>query len=144
MGRENFTKTNRRATLAVAIALVLGLLAAPAFARHATKPLPHVTITGRVLVGDAKSFVRVGTVDRRELFPLVPAFRELRRSNVSHDSAQYHFLLYEANRQFQQALVRAAKALAVDLVVEAGGVRAAGIDVVDLTARTRVELGASS
>jgi hypothetical protein len=144
MGRENLTKARRGTAGAVAIVVALGLFAGPAFGRHATKPLPHVTITGRVLLGDAKSFVRVGIVDRRELFPLVPAFRELRRSNVSHDSAQYHFLLYEANRQFQQALVRAAKALAVDLVVEAGGVRAAGIDVVDLTARTRVELGAAS
>jgi len=144
MGRENFNKTRRGTAGAVAILVALGLLAGPAFGRHATKPLPHVTITGRVLVGDAKSFLRVGIVDRRELFPSVPAFRELRRSSVSHDSAQYHFLLYEANRQFQQALVRAAKALAVDLVVEAGGVRAAGIDVVDLTARTRVELGAAS
>jgi hypothetical protein len=141
MAREKFTNNRRGWTGALALILCFGAFATPALARHATKPLPHVTITGRVLVGDAKSFARVGTVDRRELFALVPAFRELRRSNVSRDSAQYHFLLYEANRQFQQALVRAASALSVDLVVEAGGVRAAGIDVVDLTARTRVELG---
>src|SRR5882724_3651521 len=113
MAREKFTNACRGWTGALALCLCFGALATPAFARHATKPLPHVTITGRVLVGDAKSFVRVGTVDRRELFALVPAFRELRRSNVPHDSAQYHFLLYEANRQFQQALVRAAGALSV-------------------------------
>ena len=141
MAREKFTKHSRGWMGVVALILSFGTLATPAFSFHATKPLPHVTITGRVLVGDAKSFARVGIVDRRELFALVPAFRELRRSNVSRDSAQYHFLLYEANRQFQQALVRAASALSVDLVVESGGVRAAGIDVVDLTSRTRVELG---
>jgi hypothetical protein len=142
MARQIRVKGSVGATGAAALVLLLGLFGSPALARHATKPLPHVTVTGRVLVGDPKSFVRVGTVDRAALFPLVPAFKELRRTRVPKDSAQYHFLLYEANRQFQQALVRAAKVDSVDLVVEAGGVRAAGIDVADLTARTRIELGA--
>lgn len=142
MARDGRVKVSLGGTCAAALFLALGLFTAPALGRHATKPLPHVTVTGRILLGDAKSFVRVGTVDRRALFPLVPAFRELRRKNVPRDSAEYHFLLYEANRQFQQALVRAASAASVDLVVEVGGVRAAGIDVVDLTDKTRVELGA--
>lgn len=142
MARDSRVNGSLRATGFAALLLAFGLFAAPASARHATKPLPHVTITGRILLGDARSFVRVGTVDRAALFPLVPAFQELRRRKVTRDSAEYHFLLYEANRQFQQALARAAKQASVDLVVEVGGVRAAGIDVFDLTPNTRVELGA--
>lgn len=142
MARDGRVEVSRRWTGAAALVLLLGLFAAPALARHATKPLPHVTVTGRILLGSAKSFVRVGTVDRHGLFPAIPAFRELRRRSVPRDSAEYHFLLYEANRQFQRALMRAASEMSVDLVVEAGGVRAAGIDVVDLTEKTRVELGA--
>ena len=142
MACAKFTRGTSVGILGLAIVVALGSFTPSALA-HATKPMPHVTVTGRVLVGDAKSFVRVGTVDRRVIFATVPAFRELRRSKAPRDSAQYHFLLYEANRQFQQALVRAAKAAAIDLVVDAGGVRAAGIEVADLTALTQVEIGAS-
>ena len=140
-----FSRRANRTRKAMSLCFMTLLAAAgfdpSALARHATKPLPHVTVTGRVILGDVKSFCRIGTVDRRDLFKFVPAFRELVRSGVPHDSAEYHFLLYEANRQFQQALMRAAKALGVDLVVEAGGVRAAGITVVDLTPQTSTELG---
>jgi len=139
---DKHSRVRRNTTIAAAMFVASFIAVGRSYGRHATKPMPHVTITGRVLVGNAKSFIRVGTVDRAELFKLVPAYRELVRSGVARDSAPYHFLLYQANRQFQQALARAATASGVDLVVESGGVRAAGIEVVDLTPGTRAELGA--
>jgi hypothetical protein len=138
---ERESRVRRSGSIAVAVVAAFAFAGAPCFGKHATKPMPHVTVTGRVLIGSAKSFVRVGTVDRAELFKLVPAYRDLQRSGISRDSADYHFHLYQANRQFQQALTRAAAATGVDLVIESGGVRAAGIEVVDLTPRTRAELG---
>ena len=140
---DRFIGKDRITAHGAAVVAALLLLVSPVYGRHATKPMPHVTVTGRVLVGNVKSFARVGTVDRAELFKQVPSFRVLQRSGVARDSAEYHFLLYRANREFQQALVRAATAAAVDLVVESGGVRAAGIEVIDLTANTRFELGAA-
>ena len=138
---ERDSRVRRGVSIAMAVVAAFALSVAPSFGKHATKPMPHVTVTGRVLVGNAKSFVRVGTVDRAGLFKLVPAYRELQRAGISRDSADYHFHLYQANRQFQQALTRAAAATGIDLVIESGGVRAAGIEVVDLTPRTRAELG---
>ncbi len=138
---ERHSRVRRSVSIAAAVVAAFACAGSPSFGKHATKPMPHVTITGRVLVGNAKSFLRVGTVDRAELFRLVPAYRELQRAGISRDSANYHFHLYQANQQFQQALARAAAATGVDLVIESGGVRAAGIEVVDLTPRTRAELG---
>ena len=138
---ERANRVRQGATVAAAVVVALVVSSSPSFGKHATKPMPHVTVSGRVLIGNAKSFLRVGTVDRAELFKLVPAYRDLLRSGLSRDSADYHFHLYQANRQFQQALARAATATRVDLVIESGGVRAAGIEVVDLTPRTRAELG---
>jgi hypothetical protein len=63
--------------------------------------------------------------------------RTLRGERVARDSARYHFLVYEANRSFQRALQRASFESKVDLIVDAGGVSAAGIDVRDLTELTR-------
>jgi hypothetical protein len=126
-----------------ALTLTLGIASAAtgvAFG-HATKPMPRVTITGKVLVGDAKSFRAVGTVDRRAVFDAIPAIRTLRAERVPRDCARYHFLVYEANRCFQRAVQRASVASSVDLIVDAGGVSAAGIDVRDLTELTRSLLG---
>ena len=103
---------------------------------HATKPMPRVTVTGKVLLGDAKSFRKVAVVHRRTVFEALPPIKTLRAEKVPKDSARYHFLVYEANRSFNRALLKAAAQLKVDLVVDAGGVSAAGIDVVDLTALT--------
>ncbi len=123
----------RRIVLSLfAVLVVIGLAVDPA-AGHATKPLPKVAIRGKVLVGDAKSFHSVAVVERREVFDVIPAIRTLRAEKVSKDSARYHFLVYEANREFQRALIAAAARRGVDLVVEAGGVEAAGIEVHDLT-----------
>ncbi len=60
---------------------------------------------------------------------------------MPRDSARYHFLVYEANRRFLRAIERASVASQVDLIVEAGGVSAAGIEVRDLTELTRSFLG---
>lgn len=122
--------------LAVALAACLGLIAllgAPASA-HATKPLPRVTIRGKVLLGDAKSFHAVGEVDRRAVFESLPSIKTLKAEKVARNTARYHFLIYEANREFHKAVTTAAHKLEVDLVVDAGGVEAAGIEVADLTA----------
>jgi len=108
---------------------------------HATKPMPRVTVTGKVLLGDAKSFRAVGVVDRRQVFDAIPAMRALRAERISPDSARYHFLVYEANRSFRRALQLASSSSKIDLIVEAGGVSAAGIDVMDLTELTRSMLG---
>jgi hypothetical protein len=136
-------KRSLLAALAVVAVTSSIFIADPGYASaHATKPLPRVTVTGKVLVGDAKSFRSVGVVDRRKVFEEIPAIKTLRAERVSKDSARYHFLLYEANRRFQRALDKAATKAAVDLVVESGGVSAAGIEVVDLTAATKLALGA--
>lgn len=108
---------------------------------HATKPLPRVTVTGRVLLGDDRSFRTVGVVDRRAIFDALPSIRMLKVERVPRDSARYHFLVYEANRRFQRAIERASVASQVDLIVEAGGVSAAGIEVRDLTDLTRSFVG---
>lgn len=111
---------------------------------HATKPMPRVTVTGKVLVGDAKHFKAVGTVDRRAVFDAIPAIKTLRAERVARDSARYHFLVYEANRCFQRAVQRASFESKVDLIVESGGVSAAGIEVKDLTELTLLQLRCSS
>lgn len=135
-------KRSLLAALVVVAAAAAIFVASPESAwAHATKPLPRVTVTGKVLAGDAKSFRSVGVVDRRKVFDEIPAIKTLRAERVSRDSARYHFLLYEANRRFQRALEQAATRSAIDLVVESGGVSAAGIEVVDLTAATKLALG---
>lgn len=108
---------------------------------HATKPMPRVTVTGKVLLGNAKSFRAVGVVDRKAVFDAIPAMKTLRLERVPRDSARYHFLVYEANRCFQRAVQLASVESNVDLIVEKGGVSAAGIDVRDLTDLTRSLLG---
>lgn len=123
----------------VVVCVVLGV-AAEASA-HATKPMPRVTVTGKVLLGDVQSFRAVGVVDRGKVFDEIPAIKTLRAERVPRDSARYHFLVYEANRLFQRALAMASHQSGIDLVVEAGGVCAAGIDVVDLTGVTKAGLG---
>ena len=105
----------------------------PILAGHATKPMPRVSITGKVLLGDPKAFRSVATIDRRLLMDQIPAYRALRAESVARHSARYHFLIYEANRELQRVVGVAARRLGVDLVVEAGGVAVAGIDLVDLT-----------
>ncbi|MSR46074.1 MAG: hypothetical protein EXS13_03245 [Planctomycetes bacterium] len=130
---RNGIRTDQRywpLALAALFACFLDLTAAA----HATKPLPRVTISGRVLFGQAKSFRAVGTVDRRAVFDAIPAIKTLRAERVGPNSARYHFLIYEANREFQRAIATVALLRSVDLVVEVGGVAAAGIDVHDLTA----------
>jgi hypothetical protein len=104
-----------------------------AISAHATKPLPRVTISGKVLLGDTKAFRTIATVDRRRVFEAIPAIRALKVEKVARDSARYHFLIYEANREFQRVIGLAALQRSIDLVVEVGGVMAAGIDIVDLT-----------
>lgn len=135
-------KRSLLAALAAVVATVTIFVGRPeSAAAHATKPLPRVTVAGKVLVGDPKSFRTVGVVDRRKVFDEIPAMKTIRSERVPRDSARYHFLLYEANRRFQRALEIAATKSAIDLVVESGGVSAAGIDVVDLTAATKLALG---
>ncbi len=114
----------------------LALVPIGSISAHATKPLPRVTISGKVLLGDSKAFRTIATVDRRKVFETIPAVRTLRTEKVARDSARYHFLIYEANREFQRIVGLAALRQSIDLVVEAGGVLAAGIDIVDLTPAT--------
>lgn len=126
---------NARRTAIVLLPLLFVVTCLGEFASaHATKPLPKVAIRGKVLVGDAKSFHSIAIVSRREVFDVIPAIRTLRAEKTGKDSARYHFLVYEANREFQRALLAAAARRGVDLVVEEGGVEAAGIEVADLTA----------
>ena len=141
--RRNATKAKVAMGMLRTLTLALGMAMACAggASAHATKPMPRVTITGKVLVGDAKSFRAVGTVDRRVIFEAIPAIKTLRAERVPRDSARYHFLVYEANRCFQRAVQRASTQTKVDLVVDAGGVSAAGIDVRDLTELTRTLIG---
>jgi hypothetical protein len=129
--------TLRKLTLTLGMAVACAGLASA----HATKPMPRVTITGKVLVGDAKAFKAVGIVDRRVVFDAIPAIRTLRAERVARDTARYHFLVYEANRAFQRAVQRAAAESKIDLIVDAGGVSAAGIEVRDLTELTRSLIG---
>lgn len=124
----------RRITSRLLVVLLAVIALAPMVPAHATKPLPRVSITGRILLGDAKSFHAVATVDRTKVFAAIPAIKTLLAEKVPHNTARYHFLIYEANREFQRAIATAARSLGTDLVVEQGGVSAAGIDVVDLTA----------
>src|SRR5262249_57918608 len=107
---------------------------------HATKPLPRITITGRVLLGDAKHFASLGTVDRKAVFDAIPAIRTLREEHLTKDSARYHFLVFEANRVFQRALEVAAGDRSVDLVVARGGGSAAGLAAIALTEPTQEAL----
>jgi hypothetical protein len=113
--------------------LLVGLVATPTLWGHATKPMPRVSVTGKVLLGDPKSFRAVATIDRRLLMEAIPAYRALRTEAVARHSARYHFLIYEANRELQRVVAVAAGREGVDLVVETGGVAVAGIDLVDLT-----------
>lgn len=129
-------RTVRAATLAAMLLLLLG----GSLSAHATKPLPRVTISGKVLFGDARSFRSVATVDRRSVFDAIPAIKTLRTERVERNSARYHFLIYEANREFQRLVGLAALRQSIDLVVEAGGVMAAGIEVLDLTPATLAAL----
>ncbi len=119
-------------TMFVIVALVVCLVGTDSALAHATKPLPKVSISGKVLIGDAKSFHSVAIVDRRQVFEAIPAIRTLRAEKTPRDSARYHFLVYEANREFQRAITAAASRRGIDLVVEAGGVQAAGIEVANL------------
>ena len=135
-----------RIALAVALAVLGGPALLPSLGNglasaHATKPLPRVTITGKVLLGDVKSFRAVGVVDRKVVFDSIPAIKTLRSERVPRDSARYHFLVYEANRSFQRAVQRASITSKVDLIVEAGGVSAAGIEVRELTELTKSYVG---
>jgi len=113
--------------------LLVGVVATPALWGHATKPMPRVSVTGKVLLGDSKSFRAVATIDRRAVMEQIPAYRALHAESVARHSARYHFLIYEANRELQRVVTVAAQREGVDLVVEAGGVAVAGIDLVDLT-----------
>lgn len=123
-----------------ALAALLALTPLGSVSAHATKPLPRVTISGKVLLGDTKAFRTVATVDRRKVFDAIPAVRTLRTEKVVRDSARYHFLIYEANREFQRVVGLAALRQSIDLVVEVGGVLAAGIDIIDLTPATMAVL----
>lgn len=126
------TSTTRLLGPWLSLLLVL-LVSSPALVGHATKPMPRVSITGKVLLGDPKSFRTVATIDRRLLMEQIPAYRALRTESIARHSARYHFLIYEANRELQRVVVLAARRHGIDLVVEAGGVAVAGIDLVDLT-----------
>ncbi len=121
---------------AAALILILGIGSEHALAFHATKPIPRVTVSGKVVLGNAKRFHTVATVDRRAIFEATSAIRAMRADRVNRDAARYHFLIYEANRAFNRAVELAAEQAGVDLVVESGGVEAAGIAVVDLTKLT--------
>jgi len=114
--------------------LLAGVAFCPASFAHATKPMPRVSVTGKVLLGDPKAFRAIGTIDRRALMDRIPAYRALRSESVARHSARYHFLIYEANRELQRVVASAARLHGVDLVVETGGVAVAGIELVDLTA----------
>lgn len=125
------------------VGLVAALSCSEAVAFHATKPIPRVTVTGRVLLGSAKYFHSVGTLDRRRVFHAAPAAQTIRRERVPRDSARYHFLVVEANRAVGRALEEVALRAGVDFVVEQGGVEVAGVDVIDLTDLTLAYLVAS-
>ena len=115
-------------------------------ARHAIKPAPLVRIKApsSVLRGNPNSFRRIATVDRREVFSAIPAYRTLRREKLTKRDARYHFLLRQANEAFDTAVRRLCKAHGVDLVVAQGDVAATGLDVLDLTELLKREVAPRS
>lgn len=109
------------------------LAASPASPAHAIKPAPRVVISGEVLMGMPSRFSQVAEVDRRAVFEAIPAIRTIREEKLSRKSARYHFLVVEANKVFHKAMAKIAGTHGVDLIVVRGGVKAAGVEVSDLT-----------
>ena len=86
-----------------------------------------------VLLGNAQKFTKAATVNSAEVFKNIPAYKQIQTDGLTEKDAKYWILLEQANKDFNKALGEVAKAGSLDLVAEAGGITANGVDVADLT-----------
>ena len=82
------------------------------------------TITGDVYLGDKNSFDNPCVIIRKQIFEKIPAIQTIKREKLDKNSARYAFLIKQANKDFREAVEKAASAKGYDLVVERGGIRA--------------------
>ena len=102
---------------------------------HAIKLAPRVSINakGSILRGDAQAFTGIGSVDRKEVFETIPAYKQIKRERLNRTDPRYYFLLAKANRDFNNLLEQVCNYYKLDLIAESGSISATGIRVFDLT-----------
>lgn len=99
----------------------------------AAEPTGEAKVVGRVIYGVAAKAGSRAVVDVKKVFEHISSYQKIRDENLKKTKARYHFLLAEANQEFQQAVEIVALAESVDVVVETGGIENADATVVDLT-----------
>lgn len=106
-------------------------------AKEAPKPL---AIVGKVVYGDASATENIAVVSVKEIFDHLPSYKKIQEENVKKTKARYHFLITQANEEFQAALEAVARTGSIVAVVEKGGVENADDWVVDLTAKVIAQI----
>ncbi len=93
-----------------------------------------------VLLGNASKFTKPATINSADVFKNIPAYQQIQKQGLTKKDAKYWILLEEANQVFNKTLAEIAKAKGYDLVAEAGGITADGVEVPDLTAAVNEKL----
>ncbi|MBI1849017.1 MAG: hypothetical protein HYR85_01605 [Planctomycetes bacterium] len=114
--------------------VLLNLIGAVAWATGAPDGDKKITVNEQmVLLGNAQKFTKAATVNTAEVFKNIPSYKQIKTDGLTEKDAKYWILLEQANKDFNKALGEVAKAGSHDLVTEAGGITANGVDVADLT-----------
>lgn len=105
--------------------------------KSAPKPL---SIVGKVLYGDSDATEDIAVVSVKEVFDHLPSYRKIQEENLKKTKARYHFLITQANEEFQAAVEAVARSGSIVAVVEKGGVENADDRVDDVTQKVIAQI----